>query len=103
MNDTIDSVYSLERAIEDGVLVEVFKNRWAQLSAGKPIVATRHVIAAFSLAALRETWNDYVVWMTAVKETLPEAEQLFTTRMDGETVWVIEDGAAHTIMYPEDY
>ena len=103
MNDTIDSVYSLERAIEDGVLVEVFKNRWAQLSAGTPILATRHVFEALSLAALREIWNDYVVWMEGVKATLPDAEQLFATTMNGETVWVIEDGAAHTIMYPEDY
>ena len=37
----IVSVYSLERAIADGVLVEVFKNRWSELSQGKPIVATR--------------------------------------------------------------
>jgi hypothetical protein len=93
----------LERAIEDGVLVEVFTNRWAQLSAGKPIIATRHVFEALSLAALREIWNDYVVWAKEVKATLPEAEQLFTTTMNGETVWIIEDGAAHTIMYPKDY
>ncbi len=103
MNGTIDIVYSLEQAIADGVLVAVFENRWAQLSAGKPIIATRHVSEALSLAALREIWNDYVVWMKEVKATLPEADQLFATRMDGETVWIIEDGAAHTIMYPEDY
>ncbi len=103
MNDTMDIVYSLEREIEDGVLVAVFKNRWAQLSAGTPIIATRHVFAALSLAALREIWNEYVVWMTEVKATLPEAEQLFATTMNDETIWVIADGAAHTIMYPEDY
>ncbi len=103
MNDTIDSVYSLERAIDDGVLVEVFKNRWGQLSAGTPIIATRHVFATLSLAALREIWNDYVVWTKGVKATLPVAEQLFATTMNGATVWVIADGAAHTIMYPEDY
>jgi len=103
MNDTIDIVYSLQQAIDDGVLVEVFKNRWGQLSAGTPIIATRHVFEALSLAALREIWNDYVVWMTEVKATLPEAEQLFATTMNGETIWVIADGAAHTIMYPEDY
>ncbi len=103
MNDTMDSVYSLERAIDDGVLVAVFKNRWGQLSAGTPIIATRHILEALSLAALREIWNEYVVWMRGVKATLPEAEQLFATTMNGETIWVIEDGAAHTIMYPEDY
>jgi len=81
MNDTIDIVYSLERAIEDRVLVEVFKHRWGELSAGKPIIATRHVVEALSLAALREIWNDYVAWTKAVKATLPEAERLFTTTM----------------------
>ncbi len=103
MNDTMDSVSSLERAIDDGMLVEVFKNRWGQLSAGTPIIATRHVFATLSLAALREIGNDDVVWMRGVKATLPEAEQLFTTTMNDETVWVIADGEAHTIMYPEDY
>jgi hypothetical protein len=35
--------------------------------------------------------------------TLPEAEQLFHMTMDGKPIWVIEDGAAFTLMYPEDY
>jgi hypothetical protein len=29
--------YTLDQAIEDGVLVEIFKHRWGQLSGGKPI------------------------------------------------------------------
>ena len=35
-----DSVieYTLDQAIADGVLVELFKNRWKDLSGGKPIV-----------------------------------------------------------------
>ncbi len=103
MNDTIDIVSSLQQAIDDGVLVEVFTNRWGQLSAGTPIIATRHVFETLSLAALREIWNEYVPWTKDVKAMLPEAEQLFTTTMNGATVWIIEDGAAHTIMYPEDY
>ncbi len=95
--------YTLEDAIRDGVLVEVFKNRWAELLAGKPIVATAHIVGELTLAALREIWNEYVVWRKTVMPTLPEEDQLFVTKMNGETVWVIEDGAAHTIMYPDDY
>jgi hypothetical protein len=34
---------------------------------------------------------------------LPEEEQLFHTSMNGQNVWVIEDGTAFTLMYPEDY
>ena len=99
----IVSVYPLERAIEDGVLVEVFKNRWQELSQGKPIVATAHLFNAVSLAALLEIWNEYVDWRTNIMATLPEEDQLFSTTMNGEKVWLLEDGAAFTMLYPEDY
>jgi hypothetical protein len=97
------SVYSLGQAIADGVLVEVFKNRWKQLSGGKPIVATAHLFSQVSLAGLLEIWNEYVDWRKKVMPTLPEEEQIFVTKMNGEKIWLIEDGAAYTLMYPEDY
>jgi hypothetical protein len=34
---------------------------------------------------------------------LPEEERTFVTKMNLKKVWVIEDGAAFTMMYPEDY
>jgi hypothetical protein len=95
--------YSLEQAIADGVLVEVFKNRWKELSGGKPIIATAHLFDEISLAGLMEIWNEYVSWRKNVMATLPEDEQMFVTTMNGEKVWIIEDGAAFTMMYPEDY
>jgi hypothetical protein len=97
------SAYPLERAIADGVLVEIFKNQWGKLSGGKPIVATAHLFNAISPAGQMEIWNEFVQWQKYVMPTLPEAERLFHTTMNGETVWVIEDGAAFTLMYPEDY
>ena len=42
------------QAIADGVLVEVFKNRWEELSGGKPIVATAHLFNEVNLAGLME-------------------------------------------------
>ncbi len=95
--------YSLQQAIADGVLVEIFKNRWGQLSGGKPIVATAHIFGEISLVGLMEIWNEYVDWKRHVESTLPEEERMFSTTMNGDKVWVIEDGAAHTILYPEDY
>jgi hypothetical protein len=95
--------YTLTQAVDDGVLVEIFKNRWLQLSGGKPIVATAHLFEEVSLAGLLEIWNEFVTWRTKVMPTLPEEEQLFHTSMNGKKVWVIEDGAAFTLMYPEDY
>jgi len=95
--------YTLKQAIEDGVLVEVFKNRWDELTGGKPLVATSHVMSELSLAAVQEIWNEYVVWREKVMPALPEEEQLFSTKMNDETVWVLEDGQAFTVLYPEDY
>jgi len=95
--------YTLQQAIADGVLVEVFKNRWHQLTHGKPIVATTHLFGEVSLAALLEIWNEYVAWRKNVMPTLPEEEQMFTTTMNGKKIWLIEDTQAFTMMYPEDY
>ena len=97
------SAYPLEQAIEDGVLVEIFKNRWEELSGGKPIVATADIFHEISLAGLMEIWNEFVHWEKTVMPILPEADRLFHTSMNGQTVWVIEDSAAYTLMYPEDY
>jgi Family of unknown function (DUF6573) len=99
----IISIYTLQQAIEDGVLVEIFKNRWKTLSGGKPIVATAHLFNEVSLAGLLEIWNEYVKWRKYTEPTLPEEERLFTTTMNGEKVWVLEDGEAFTLLYPEDY
>ena len=95
--------YSLDQAIADGVLIEVFKNRWAKMSSGKPIIATAHLFNEVSPAGLMEIWNEFVKWRTAVMPTLPEEEQMFVTTMNGDKIWLIEDGQAFTMMYPEDY
>lgn len=44
-----------------------------------------------------------MVWKREVEATLAEEERLFATKMDGLTVWVIEDEVAVTLTYPEDY
>ena len=51
---TVIVEYTLKQAIEDGVLVEILKNRWPQLSGGKPIIATAHLFEEVSLAGLLE-------------------------------------------------
>jgi hypothetical protein len=85
------STYPLQQAINDGVLVEIFKNRWQELSNGKPIVATAYLFNEVSLAGLMEIWNEYVTWQKQVKPTLPEEQQLFSTTMNSKTVWVVEE------------
>ena len=101
--DDVITIYSLEEAIADGVLVEIFKNRWGELSGGKPIVTTVHLFENVSLAGLQEIWNEFASWKRDVELTLTEEERLFSTEMNHMTVWVIEDTVACTLMYPEDY
>jgi len=81
--------YTPGQAIADGVLVETFRNRWPQLSGGKPMVATSAVFEEISLAGLIEIWNEYVQWRTSVLPTLREEDRLFHTEMNSRTVWVI--------------
>jgi hypothetical protein len=100
--DVISS-YTLDQAIADGVLVEIFKDRWQQLSGGKPIVATAHLCEDISLAGLLEIWIEFVDWHKQIRPTVPEEQQQFSTTVNNKTVWVIEDDAAFTLMYPEDY
>src|SRR5512134_2946163 len=87
-SDVISS-YPLEQAVEDGVLVKIFKNRWKQLSGNKPIVATAHIFEEVSLAGLMEIWSEFVVWRRDVCPKLPDEERLFSTSMNSRKVWVI--------------
>ena len=101
---TIISEYSLEQAIEDGVLVEVFKEMWETLSDGKPIVVTRRLFEeANGLHLLFGVVTQFVHWKTNVLPKLPEEERLFTDEVKGKKVWVLEDAQAITLLYPEDY
>lgn len=52
--------YTLSQAIADGVLVEIFKNRWGQLSGGKPIVATAHLFNEVSQAGLLDSAGIFI-------------------------------------------
>lgn len=69
--DFVMAGITLDQAIEEGLMVPIFANRWPQLSGGKPIIATQAILAEFSLAAMREVWNEYVVWRQDVMPTLP--------------------------------
>ena len=86
-NTDTNSTYTLKQAIEDGVLVELFKNRWGQLSGGQPIVATRHLFGEVSPAGLMEIWNEFVKWQREVLSWPArfEAERPFHTKMNGKT------------------
>ena len=98
MSDTnVISVYTREQAIADGLLVELLSYE------GRPLIATAHVRDDFELSALLSILNHYLWWKANVEPTLPEEERLFKTERRAKTLWLIEDDAAYTIMYPDDY
>ncbi len=99
----IISSYGRNQAMQDGLVVEMFKHRWEQLTGGKPIMATARLAEEVSPAGILEMWNAYVQWRKHTEPFIPEEDRLFHTKMNGKTVWVIEDGEAFTLMYPEDY
>ncbi len=101
------SVYSLEQAIADGVLVTAFDEQTEAFTAkyvnGKPVVATTHLFNQVSHADLLDLWNRFIVWRQDIMPTLPEEARMFTTEINGKKVWVDETEAVITMMYPEDY
>jgi len=101
--DDAISTYLLDQAIEDGVLVEVFKDMWETLSQGKPIVVTRRLFEDANQHLLFGVVTQFVRWKTTVMPTLPEEDRLYTDEVKRNKVWVIEDTQAITLMYPEEY
>jgi hypothetical protein len=69
----------------------------------KPIVVTLGVAEKLGLFTAVELWQDYLVWKEKVLPTLPEEDQLFTKKVNGYKVWVIEDSSAITVLFPEEY
>lgn len=88
--------------LENWLLVGVFQNREKEQSGEKPIVAAESVMEVYSLAAIREIWNEFIHWRTDVMPTLPEEEQLFTTSMNHLSVCVVEDENAFSILFAEE-
>ena len=102
------SEYSLEQALKDGVLRFVFSHKVKRhpdglYADGKYVVATAHLYHDMKQANLFDLWVEYLSWRYKVMPTLPEEEQMFVTERYGKKIWIIEDGQAYIMMYPEDY
>lgn len=101
------SSYPLQQAIDDGILVTVFDEYTepfiSKYSDGKPVVATAHLFYEIGKSYMNTIWNKFIAWRQDVKPTLPEEDQMFSMEINGKKVWVIEDDASITFMFPEDY
>jgi hypothetical protein len=95
--DKVIHTYTKKQAIDDGLMVQVMHHN------NKPVVATASVYSEVNSAILISVWKEFLHWDKYIKPSLPEEDQLFYTGINGKRVWVMEDGEAFTIMYPEDY
>jgi hypothetical protein len=97
----IISSYPLRRAIEDELIVKLCDIRWGIEI--KSLVATSHLLAEIDRDKVMKVWDEYMIWRQTIMPKLKEEDQMFVTKVDGKKVWLIEDGAAFTAMFPEDY
>ena len=97
----IISSYSLNQAIEDGTLFKLCDIRFGIVI--KPLITTTHLLREIGREKIMKVWDEYVAWRINVMPRLKEEDQMFVTHVDDKKVWLIEDGAAFTAMYPEDY
>jgi hypothetical protein len=97
----IISKYPLSQAIMDGMLVKLCDVRFGLVI--KPLVVTAHLLGEIGRDTVMNVWDEYVKWRQEVMPKLKEEEQMFVTQVNKKKVWVIEDGATFTIMYPSDY
>ena len=100
-NVEIIAAYPLSQALEDGVLVKLCDIRFGIEI--KPLVATSHLLGGMGKDKVMKVWDEYVKWREEIMPRLTEEDQMFVTHVDGKKIWVIEDGAAFTAMFPEDY
>jgi hypothetical protein len=101
VDDVIVHEYTLEQAIEDGILVDLFGDGFK--FDGKPVVVTAHLFNQVKRTDLLFTWDDFLQWRRNIMPTLPEEDRMFVTEINGKKVWVDETPSQFTMMYPEDY
>ena len=106
MTDVIYS-YTLEQAIEDGILAIPFDNNVLKLMMkhvdNKPIIATAHLFGDLDGEQLLDIWDKFIKWRKEVMPTLPEEYRMFSLEVNGKKVWVDETPYQVTLMYTEDY
>lgn len=97
----VTSFYSLDDALEGGVLVALFRADWQYLTGGKPIVATAAIANDISEPVLKEMWNDFAS-IRSLQMQLDRRPFLSITYND-KNVWILEDILDITFLYPHEY
>jgi hypothetical protein len=96
--------YPLDQAIDDGVLHRL---GWVD---GKPLIGTAGIVEDVPHEERQRLFAEFFRWQKEIEPTLNDIEPTLNDedRMfealasNGENVWVIDDGAAITLLYPSD-
>ncbi len=95
------SIYSVQEAIDDGVLVEILKSDWHWLTNSKPVLATATVVTDIPEADLKQLWNYFAPMRNKL---IKEGEQPYVRApYKGDIILIVEDGEVVTFMYPSEY
>jgi len=90
--------YTLSEAIDDGVLHPL---GWVE---GKPLVGTAGTVEDLPSEERQRLFGEFLEWQKRVEPTLVEEDRMFVaTASNNQKVWVIDDGAAITLLYPSEY
>ncbi|MGI8482655.1 MAG: hypothetical protein ACR2OU_00135 [Thermomicrobiales bacterium] len=97
-NENVIFAYTLAEAIDDGVLVGL---GWAQ---DTPLIGTAAIVQDVSAQEREGLFRDVLRWQRETEPGLAERDRMVVaTASTGQTVWVIDDGVAMTLLYPSDY
>ncbi len=90
--------YTLTEAIDDGVLYPL---GWVD---GKPLIGTAGTVADLDNDECQKLFTEFLKWQKEIEPTLAEGDRMFVaTASNNQQVWVIDDGAAITLLYPSEY
>jgi hypothetical protein len=90
--------YPLDQAIADGVLCRL---GWVN---GKPLIGTAGIVEDVPNEERQRLFAEFFRWQKEIEPTLNDEDRMFEAlASNGENVWVIDDGAAITLLYPSDY
>lgn len=90
--------YTLREAIDDGVLYPL---GWVE---GKPLMGTAGTVADLDTAECQKLFAVFLKWQWEIEPTLADEDRMFVaTASNNQKVWVIDDGAVITLLYPSEY
>ena len=90
--------YTLPEAIVDGVLRPL---GWVD---GKPLIGTAGTVADLPSDERQRLFADFLQWQRDIEPTLAEEDRMFVAMAsNNQKIWVIDDGAAITLLYPSEY